>query len=203
MADSTGTPGRRKLRKRRFTGPDGRPGAQAGNPQHATESRPAEPSTDPQSGQAADPSSSTTQWWTIPPRDHRPIERTTAALPWVDDNPQNNALIVDRLKRNGIRVDLARTTDEALTLLDKRRTYGAIVSDWGRTEKGTRISNAGRRFAESARERGIDAPIIIYTSMFGPADTRREEALQAGATFVTGSTTQLLGELTTLGLLPA
>lgn len=98
---------------------------------------------------------------------------------------------------------LARTTDEALTLLDKRRTYGAIVSDWGRTEKGTRISNAGRRFAESARERGIDAPIIIYTSMFGPADTRREEALQAGATFVTGSTTQLLGELTTLGLLPA
>lgn len=154
----------------------------------------------PPSWQPADPPSGTAGWWQAP---GRPTERVTAALLWVDDNPQNNALIVDRLKRNGIRVDLARTTDEALTLLDKRRAYGAIVSDWGRTERDTRVSDAGRWLTETARERGIDTPIIIYTNMFGPADTRRKEALQAGANFVTGSTTQLLAELTALGLLPS
>ncbi|RDI49287.1 response regulator [Nocardia mexicana] len=129
-------------------------------------------------------------------------EPIASAVLWVDDKPENNALIVDRLERNGVRVDIARTTDEATTLLDKGRNYGVIVTDWGRTENGIRVSDAGRRLLEEVRDREIATPLIVYTSAFGISAARRASAAEAGARLVTGSTTRLTGELATLGLLP-
>ncbi|GAB2707558.1 response regulator [Nocardia thraciensis] len=129
-------------------------------------------------------------------------EPTANAVLWVDDKPENSALIVDRLERNGIRVDIARSTAEALTLLDKGRGYGAIVTDWGRTENGVRVSDAGRRLLEEVRDRDISTPMIVYTSVFGISAARRDSASEAGARLVTGSTTRLTGELAALGLLP-
>ncbi|MGW0246856.1 response regulator transcription factor [Nocardia goodfellowii] len=122
--------------------------------------------------------------------------RALAAVLWVDDNPANNALILDRLERSGIRVDSARTTQEGLHLLD-RNHYGAILSDIGRKDDGRQ---AGLHLIEEVRRRGITLPVVIFTSR--DAATRfREPALTAGANFVTSSAIELMEELTTLGLL--
>ncbi|WP_024799445.1 response regulator [Nocardia sp. BMG51109] len=121
---------------------------------------------------------------------------------WVDDNPGNNALIADRLERNGVRVDVVGSTDDALRLLDRGYRYGAILSDWGRKEDGVRVPDAGRHLIEAVRDREITAPLIIYTSAYGASGPRQQAALEAGATLVTDSTTRLTGELADLGLLP-
>ncbi|MBF6176523.1 response regulator [Nocardia blacklockiae] len=200
----TGPTYSRRRRKGKPAGPRGRSDTES-DPQHDTESWWVEPPSpaEPPSGRPAGRPGGTPSWQPSPAAGTTLNERTAAAVLWVDDRPENNALIVDRLKRNGIRVDIVRTTDEALTLLDKRRAYGAIVSDWGRTEHNTRVSDAGLRLITAVRERGITTPLIIYSSALGPADIGRDFLLQSGATAATGSTTRLMGELTTLGLLPA
>lgn len=135
-----------------------------------------------------------------PPAEHAP-QSTASTVLWVDDRPQNNALIIDRLERNGIRVDIAKATGEALALIDKRR-YGAILTDMGRTEDGVRAPDAGLHLIEVVRARGVSVPIIVYSSSRGTAGSTRDRALLAGATLVTGSTTDLTAELAILGLLP-
>ncbi|WP_330249619.1 hypothetical protein OG874_25260 [Nocardia sp. NBC_00565] len=50
--------------------------------------------------------------------------------------------------------------------------------------------------------RGLSVPIIVYSSSRGTAGSTRDRALLAGATLVTGSTTDLTAELAILGLLP-
>ncbi|WP_280383533.1 hypothetical protein [Nocardia wallacei] len=179
--------------------PPGEPGDSSETSPAGTEFAPA--SDDPGSGASPEPGARPSGPQTPPPPSARPGPAPNAVL-WVDDKPQNNALIVDRLERNGVRVDIARTTEEALTLLDRGRNYGVVVTDWGRTENGVRVSDAGRRLLEEVRERDTSAPLIIYTSAFGISAARRDSATEAGARLVTGSTTRLTGELAALGLLP-
>src|SRR6185503_8260806 len=38
-----------------------------------------------------------------------PPERRAAAVLWVDDRPENNALLIDQLMTDGVQVDVART----------------------------------------------------------------------------------------------
>jgi len=135
-----------------------------------------------------------------PPGEYSP-QPTASTVLWVDDRPQNNALVIDRLERNGIRVDIAKTTDEALALIEKCR-YGAILTDMGRTEDGVRAPDAGLHLIEAVRARGLSVPIIVYSSSRGTARSTRDRALLAGATLVTGSTIDLTAELAILGLLP-
>lgn len=118
---------------------------------------------------------------------------------WVDDVPQNNALIVEQLQRNGVRVDLALSTRDGLAKLSHRR-YGAMVSDMGRSEEGTYVSDAGLRLLRTVREADPALPFLIYCSRKA-ARTYREAALSEGAKVITASPAVLSDQLRSVGLL--
>src|SRR6266480_4633389 len=58
-----------------------------------------------------------------------------SSILWVDDEAKNNSYFIEELGRLGVRVDLARTTSDGLSMFDDRR-YSAIISDMGRNESG-------------------------------------------------------------------
>jgi CheY-like chemotaxis protein len=121
------------------------------------------------------------------------------AVLWVDDHPENNALLIEQLQQNAVRVDLAKSTTEALAYLRQRR-YGAILSDMGRTEDGREIPDAGMRLLKAVRDSGRNIPVLFYTSSFA-ASAYAEDALAGGATVITSSPTVLFEHLQALQLL--
>jgi hypothetical protein len=80
----------------------------------------------------------------------RPREKRPAAVLWVDDRPENNALFIDQLMTAGVRVDTARTTAEGLVLASGH-DYGAVISDMGRQEDGSYRTTAGLDLARAHR----------------------------------------------------
>jgi hypothetical protein len=54
-----------------------------------------------------------------------------ARILWVDDHPENNAALVELLRKIGARIDTAESNDEGLALMRSNR-YDAIISDVGR-----------------------------------------------------------------------
>ena len=92
----------------------------------------------------------------------RPREKRPAAVLWVDDRPENNALFIDQLMTAGVRVDTARTTAEGLALAS-RRDYGAVISDMGRWEDGSYRTTAGLDLARRSARRQLHTP-ALFTS---------------------------------------
>lgn len=121
------------------------------------------------------------------------------AVLWVDDVPENNALIVDQLQRDGVRVDLARSTQEGLALLGSRR-YAIVLSDMGRTENGTVVPDAGLRLLRAVRETDPRIPFVIYCGT-RTHDRYQFQAMSEGATAITASPTVLTEHLRSAGLL--
>ena len=121
------------------------------------------------------------------------------AVLWVDDHPENNALLVEQLQQNAVRVDLAKSTTEALAYLRQRR-YGAILSDMGRTENGTDVPDAGMRLLRAIVDSGMNIPVLFYTGSFA-ASAYGEEAMATGAAVITSSPTVLFEHLQALQLL--
>ncbi len=112
---------------------------------------------------------------------------------WVDDNPKNNSFIVQMLNDKDIPVEIALSTQEAMQLL-KTKSYGVIVSDMGREEDGQFHRDAGVNLVTKVRQRDAQIPYIIYCSgkmarEYGP------QALEAGATSVTSSPSEVSGTL--------
>lgn len=128
-----------------------------------------------------------------------PEPASAHAVLWVDDHPENNALLIEQLQRNAVRTDLAKSTSEALAFLNQRR-YGAVLSDMGRTEKGVEVPDAGLRLLRTIRASGQNIPILFYTSTFA-ARTYGQEATEGGATVITSSPTVLFESLQDLQLL--
>lgn len=122
-----------------------------------------------------------------------PPERRPAAVLWVDDRPENNALLVDQLETDGVRVDIARTTPEGLALAG-RRAYGAIITDMTRWEAGQKHPFAGTELARALRSAGDTTPILVFTSGRSSRDQGRD-ALAAGADTVTSSGVDLMAFL--------
>ena len=122
-----------------------------------------------------------------------PPERRAAAVLWVDDRPENNALLIDQLMTDGVQVDVARTTDEGLALAS-RRGYGAVISDMGRWEDGRYRTVAGLDLARELRASGDDTPLLVFTS--GRADPRaRRRGAGRRRQAVTSSGVDLIGFL--------
>jgi len=122
-----------------------------------------------------------------------PPERRAAAVLWVDDRPENNALLIDQLMTDGVQVDVARTTEEGLALAS-RRGYGAVITDMGRWEDGRYHTMAGVDFARRLRASGDSTPLLVFTS--GRATREHgDEARAAGAEAVTSSGVDLIGFL--------
>jgi CheY-like chemotaxis protein len=122
-----------------------------------------------------------------------------SGLLWVDDYPENNAFEVESLRRKGVRVHQARSTADGLRFLDSQGDISAVITDMGRTEDGITKEEAGIELIVQVRERRQELPVLVYASAPAVARTRAK-ALEAGATFVTSSATELLEELGRTGM---
>jgi DNA-binding response OmpR family regulator len=98
----------------------------------------------------------------VPIRQTMPITNdppnAVATILWVDDHPSNNELEVEEFRRRRIAVHLAKSTEDAMNLLNMNG-YDLVVSDLGRGEDRL----AGLRMTEALRQRGSKVPVFIYT----------------------------------------
>ena len=79
---------------------------------------------------------------------------------WVDDHPENNAVIRVAFKDAGARVFLARSTGEGMDLLQsKDATIDLVISDMGRGDDPV----AGLNLLAAMHLSGMATPRIIYS----------------------------------------
>jgi CheY-like chemotaxis protein len=137
--------------------------------------------------------------WMLEEQERRISAPTSPALHsilWVDDHPENNAVLADSWRRDGARVEIARSTSEALQLLESH-AYGLIISDMGRQESGVDVPDAGLRLLTKFRMTDPVTPFVLYGNV-GPFSVT---AKAAGATMVTASTFELMEFASSLGML--
>jgi CheY-like chemotaxis protein len=97
---------------------------------------------------------------------------------------------------------MARSTAEAMDVLSLRRGVRAIVTDMGRAEDGEFRSHAGLALLRQLHEAEQDQPVLVYTSA-RRVELDRQDALDAGATAVTASPTELFAALRRILSTPA
>ena len=100
------------------------------------------------------------------------------SLLWVDDNPRNNAMLIQNFQEKGISITTAYSTAEAMTRL-KSGKFDAIISDMGRTEFGERKDTAGVDLAKEVRSINKEIPIFIY-SWSDTAKTMKDQIKNIG-----------------------
>ncbi|MFD2793977.1 hypothetical protein ACFS27_10510 [Promicromonospora vindobonensis] len=138
-----------------------------------------------------------TPWGGAGPDGRQYTGRPTAhSILWVDDHPENNAMLAESWRREGVHIEIARSTSEALRLLDGG-AYGLIISDMGRYESGVEVPDAGLRLLAKVRASNPATPFVLYGNV-GPF---AEDARAAGATQLTDSTFELVEFAASLGLL--
>lgn len=82
---------------------------------------------------------------------------------WVDDHPEQNVYLIGVLRESGMSVDTARSTEEALRVLDSR-SHDLVISDIARGDDG----QAGIHMLATFRERNIRLPVIVHAALFDP-----------------------------------
>lgn len=107
-----------------------------------------------------------------------------ATILWVDDRPGNNVYERQSLEALGVRFTLARSTDEALEMLNAAR-YSAVISDMGRPPD----ARAGYTLLSRLRQAGDHTPYIIYASSNDPQ--HKAEARKLGALGSTNRASEL------------
>ena len=115
---------------------------------------------------------------------------------WVDDNPSNNGVLISNLLNQGIGIDLATSTQEAIAHLSKGN-YDFVITDMGRQESGKDRPEAGLELITQIQKGEFgDPPVVVYTSI-----TKEREvgvkAREAGALAVTSSP---IGLMISLGI---
>lgn len=99
----------------------------------------------------------------------------TAAAPspagvlWVDDRPDHNARLLDSLRDQGVRVDVAPTVSDAVVRLSQRE-YAIIVSDVSRVEDG----EADLRELDEASGR---VPVVVFSRYASSSKAYRDRAV--------------------------
>jgi CheY-like chemotaxis protein len=81
----------------------------------------------------------------------------------VNDSPHQMQLVVGALQSLRVQVDVAQTTEQALTLMTSR-AYDVIVSDMRRGD----VKDEGLRFLNETIKRGIDRPTIFTVGQLDP-----------------------------------
>jgi CheY-like chemotaxis protein len=112
---------------------------------------------------------------------------------WVDDNPKNNAFLIESFEGQGISVVTATSTEDALRNFN-RRIFDRVITDMGRLEGKQFNPQAGLELIRQIRLIDNEIPIIMYTSSRS-AREQRSVVLDAGATNITASPTELLNSL--------
>lgn len=107
---------------------------------------------------------------------------------WADDQPDNNTNVRQTIERLlGVKFDIARTTDEAVTTLSANRDrYAFVISDMGRPSD----RRAGFTLLQRLRDEGIDVPYIIYAA--SATSDQDRDAKSRGAVGMTNSPSRLL-----------
>ncbi len=83
---------------------------------------------------------------------------------WVDDNPDNNAVQIQKLHQDGQSVVLAKTTVEAMHLATTV-DFDLIISDMGRWEGvGVYHADAGLTLLSMLKNAKVQAPVILFTT---------------------------------------
>lgn len=85
------------------------------------------------------------------------VEKWKNRILWVDDKPNNNIHERRAFEEQGINIQLALSTDEALLILESEK-FAAIISDMGRKEGPTE----GYVLLENINSLGNETPFIIY-----------------------------------------
>ena len=111
-----------------------------------------------------------------------PIKKRARIVLWVDDQPESNEYEREALDAIGIRLVLAKSTEDALRIMQKRK-FSAIISDMGRPPD----DRAGYTLLSQLAE--DHPPFIIYSSVETPQT--RNEAKMNGAFGSTNHPTEL------------
>jgi CheY-like chemotaxis protein len=98
---------------------------------------------------------------------------------WVDDRPENNAFMVERLNSKCIDVVICKTSQGALSDL-ARMKFDLCISDMERLEEGREVADAGMRLLEKLKSDSPDLPFVFFTSSRSIARYRKQ-ALELGA----------------------
>ncbi|HSO41945.1 MAG TPA: response regulator, partial [Rhodospirillales bacterium] len=83
---------------------------------------------------------------------------------WVDDNPENNFNEIKMLHQLRADVETAKSTEEALALIQEKKTYDIVLSDLKRGDDAT----AGLTLLGKLRESHPILPVIFYVGEFKP-----------------------------------
>ena len=93
-----------------------------------------------------------------------------AQVLWVDDHPSNNLNERQILRSYGVFIDLARSSEEALDMLEETR-YDLVISDMGKQG----IKDEGLRFLEEMQRSKHARPLIFYT-VYAPETWKKARA---------------------------
>lgn len=88
---------------------------------------------------------------------------------WVDDHPENNSYESSLFSRLGARINVAKSTREAIQHLDHGK-YDLIITDIHRIEDGVENPSAGYTLMAKAEMREPYTPSVIYTSNIEAVD---------------------------------
>jgi CheY-like chemotaxis protein len=105
---------------------------------------------------------------------------------WVDDRPDNNIGERAAMEEYNIRFVLAKSTEEAITLMKSSAPFDAIISDMGRPPD----ARAGYTFLKAVRDSGSRVPYFIYAGSRAPE--HQTEALSRGAQGTTNIGSELI-----------
>jgi CheY-like chemotaxis protein len=114
---------------------------------------------------------------------------------WVDDHPDNNLFEVGKLRKEEVDVTTVTSTGDAMKALQQDH-FDVVITDMVRREGLRDVRNAGVRLIEKMRAKGTDqTPVFVYCSAEDAVGKPAQDAMDAGATAVTASTTTLLQDL--------
>ncbi|HUS70188.1 MAG TPA: response regulator [Anaerolineae bacterium] len=105
---------------------------------------------------------------------------TGQSILWVDDNPVNNVYESSVLKRLGVSIVFARSTQEALAFL-QGDSYNLIISDVHRVEDGRSNPSAGYELLEALNQMNEDTPLVFYTGSVARMDRLRAQSAYGAA----------------------
>lgn len=114
----------------------------------------------------------------------------SARVLWVDDQPQNNDYELKTLQVLGVKVDICKSTEEAIEKIS-RVGYNVIISDMGRPPD----QKAGYTLLDKLRASGNKIPFIIYAG--SNLSDHKAQAKQKGAQGSTNKAVELLNMVIT------
>ncbi len=114
--------------------------------------------------------------------------KRSVSILWVDDYPENNAFLIERFRNDGIEIEIAKTTREAIDQFEFRRP-DLIITDLGRREDGKSYPFAGLDLIKKIHPLDPSIPIAVYAGERGVQN--RQKLLEAGAKLVSQSGVEL------------